>query len=464
MDNEVVIDRVGQAVDLLRAATSCLDVDALDPSDVSTLHRLLVDVEQLASGGRTRLARRLYDTHEWRQQGHRTPAAWLAEQTGTSLTQAKETIATSEDLPHLPTVDDALTKGKLSKDQTKAVLPGARTSPEAEAELVAKATNGADIRDVRRQSREHVAAADPDPEATRRRHHRQRFLRSWIDDEGRWNARIQGPADKGAELKAAITAYRDRFFRDANKAGKPEETEAYDFDALFAALAASPAKGKGRGRERTVIGVVDVAALRRGKLQPGDTCRINGVGPVALSAITDLLGSATVKLLLKDGATDLAVAHLGRQPTAFQRTALDARPQVCATPGCGATQNLQIDHVRPWADTHQTTVADLQWICVPCHDVKTAEENRRRGDSHPPDFQPLGQNQPDRPPDRRPPDQRPHDRHPSDRPPPERRRRPRTADCRADQDVQPLPCAIDLRPPRRRPSFHPGWLVADPDP
>ena len=410
MENEVVIDRVGQAVDLLRAATSCLDIDGLDPAEVAVLHRLMVEGEQLLSGGRTRLARRLHDTHEWRQQGHRTPAAWLAEQTGTSLSQAKETIATSEDLPQLPTVDDALKSGKLSKDQTKAVLPGARTSPEAEKELVAKATGGADIREVRRQSREHVAAADPDPEATRRRHHRQRFLRSWIDDEGRWHARIQGPADKGAEFAAAIKAHRDRIFRDANKAGKPEETEAYDFDALFAALSARPGKGKGRGRERTVIGVVDVAALRRGKLEPGDTCRINGVGPVALSAITDLLGSATVKLLLKDGATDLAVAHLGRQPTAFQRTALDARPQVCATPGCGATENLQIDHVRPWADTHQTTAADLQWICIPCHDVKTAEENRRRGHSYPPDFHP-----------------------------PERRRRPRTADCRADEDRPVLP-------------------------
>ncbi len=448
MDGEVVIDRVGQAVDLLRAATSCVDIDGLDPAEVTVLHRLLVDVEQLASGGRTRLARRLHDTHEWRQQGHRTPAAWLAAQTGTSLSQAKETIATSEDLPHLPTVDEALAKGELSKEQTKAVLPGARTSPEAEAELVAKATGGADIRDVRRQSREHVAAADPDPEATRRRHHRQRFLRSWIDDEGRWNARIQGPADKGAEFKAAIKAHRDRFFREANKAGKPEETEAYDFDALLAALANGD-KRKGRGRERTVIGVVDVAALRRGKLEPGDTCRINGVGPVALSAITDLLGSATVKLLLKDGAIDLAVAHLGRQPTAFQRTALDARPQVCATPGCGATQNLQIDHTKPWADTHQTRVADLQWICVPCHDVKTAEENRRRGHSHPPDFQP--------------PDHHPPDRHPSDRPPPERRRRPRTADCRADPDAEPLLRAVDLRP-HRRPSRHSPWLVTDPDP
>ena len=444
MDGEVVIDRVGQAVDLLRAATSCVDIDGLDPAEVTVLHRLMVEGEQLLSGGRTRLARRLHDTHEWRQQGHRTPAAWLAEQTGTSLSQAKETISTSEDLPQLPTVDEALKSGKLSKDQTKAVLPGARTSPEAEQDLVAKATGGADIRDVRRQSREHVAAADPDPEATRRRHHRRRSFRDWIDDEGKWHARIEGPAEKGAELKAAMKAYRDRFFREANKAGKPEETEAYDFDALFAALAnGSTGKGKGRGRERTVIGVVDVAALRRGRLEPGDTCRINGVGPVALSAITDLLGSATVKLLFKDGATDLAVAHLGRQPTAFQRTALDARPQVCATPGCGATQNLQIDHTRPWADTHETRVCDLQWLCVPCHDAKTRLEQQRRDQTHPPDFQPLDLDPPDPPPDR----------HPSDRPPPERRRRPRTADCRADPDLIPDLPPIDGRATRPIPPW-----------
>ncbi len=445
----MVIDRVGQAVDLLRAATSCVDIDGLDPAEVTVLHRLMVEGEQLLSGGRTRLARRLHDTHEWRQQGHRTPAAWLAEQTGTSLSQAKETIATSEDLPHLPTVDEALKSGKLSKDQTKAVLPGARTSPEAEKDLVAKATNGADIREVRRESREHVAAADPDPEATRRRHHRRRSFRDWIDDDGKWHARIEGPAEKGAELRAAMKAHRDRLFRKANKAGKPEQPEAYDFDAFFAALASTATgQGRGRGRERTVIGVVDVAALRRGKLEPGDTCRINGVGPVALSAITDLLGSATVKLLLKDGATDLAVAHLGRQPTAFQRTALDARPQVCATAGCGATENLQIDHVRPWADTHETRVCDLQLICIPCHDVKTAEENRRRGDSHPPDFQPPDVDSPDRPPYRH-----PTRRPPSDRQPPERRRRPGTADCRADPDLTPGLPPIDGRAPRPIPPW-----------
>lgn len=370
--SEVVIDRVAQAVDLLRRVAGGLDVEALDPAEVGALHRLLVDAEQLANGTRTRLARRLHDTTEWRDQGHRTPASWLADTTGTTVADARGMIGASEDLPQLPALDRALAEGQLSPAQTRAILPGARTGRAAEADLVARATGGSDLRDLRRRSREHVAASDPDPEATRRRHHRHRAYRDWIDDDGMYQARLQGPAEKGAELRAAIKAFTDQAFATARTEGRREPSEAYAFDGLLAAVGAGgTTAASSRGRERKVIGLVDVTALRRGHLHPDDTCTITGVGPVSLSAITDLLGSATVALLFREGTTDLAVAHLGRQPTAFQRTALEARDYVCAVQGCGADRNLEVDHVRDWAHTRQTRLADLDWLCTPDHDRKT---------------------------------------------------------------------------------------------
>jgi hypothetical protein len=84
-----------------------------------------------------------------------------------------------------------------------------------------------------------------------------------------------------------------------------------------------------------VIVHVDAAALRRGHTVAGETCEIAGIGPVAVSTARELLGDAFLALVIEDGMDIRNVTHLGRAPTAHQRTALEARGMVCAVPGCG---------------------------------------------------------------------------------------------------------------------------------
>jgi len=117
--------------------------------------------------------------------------------------------------------------------------------------------------------------------------------------------------------------------------------------------------------------VVDLAALQRGHLQPGDTCEIPGVGPIDLTTARSMLGDATVKLIIKHGDDIATVIHHGRTVTARQRCALEARDPCCIVPGCGTTHHLQIDHRTGWAINHQTQLTDLARLCPHHHHLKT---------------------------------------------------------------------------------------------
>jgi hypothetical protein len=117
-----------------------------------------------------------------------------------------------------------------------------------------------------------------------------------------------------------------------------------------------------RGR-CTAPGGAATASRRSVRRRPGRTCEIAGIGPVAVSAARDLLGDAFLALVITDGVDIRNVTHLGRAPTAHQRTALEARGTTCEVPGCARTTRLEIDHVDGWAITRRTHIDQLAWLC-----------------------------------------------------------------------------------------------------
>ncbi|HVF13852.1 MAG TPA: hypothetical protein VM942_04585, partial [Acidimicrobiales bacterium] len=69
---------------------------------------------------------------------------------------------------------------------------------------------------------------------------------------------------------------------------------------------------------------VDLPALLRGWPIEGEVCEIAGFGPVAVSALRDMIDSDDPFLaaVVTKGEKVLGVAHLGRRPNASQQTAL----------------------------------------------------------------------------------------------------------------------------------------------
>ena len=179
-------------------------------------------------------------------------------------------------------------------------------------------------------------------------------------------------------VMAAVEPLRDRLFRSARAEGRREPPEAYGADAL-AELARSAAAGGrartvGAGRAKVIVRV-DMAALLRGRPTRGEVAEIAGYGPVAVSAVRDLLdtGDPFLAAVVTRGVDVVGVAHLGRRPTAHQQTALEWLYPTCAAEGCSAVARLEIDHRLDWATTRITLLDLLDRLCSHHHDRKTLD-------------------------------------------------------------------------------------------
>jgi hypothetical protein len=131
-----------------------------------------------------------------------------------------------------------------------------------------------------------------------------------------------------------------------------------------------PARRRTPDRYKIVIRA-DLDALVRGAVAGDETCEIAGVGPIAVTAVRDLLGDAALHLVLTKGTAVANVTHLGRGPTAAQRIALLWQAPQCTRLGCPRRAHLQIDHRKPWAQCRITELANLDSLCRHDHDVKT---------------------------------------------------------------------------------------------
>jgi hypothetical protein len=91
---------------------------------------------------------------------------------------------------------------------------------------------------------------------------------------------------------------------------------------------------------------VELAALLRGEVEPGEICEIDGQGPIPVELARGLLTDSNLTILFHEAGDIRAVSHLGRTINATLRTALVYRDRTCVVPGCGVGVGLEIDHVR----------------------------------------------------------------------------------------------------------------------
>ncbi len=176
---------------------------------------------------------------------------------------------------------------------------------------------------------------------------------------------------------AAIEPIRDRLFNQARVAGRREPLDAYAADALVEVVSTGrPQVGSPRPRGRAKIIVrVDLPALLRGRVVEGEACELAGFGPVAVSAVRDLIHTADPFLaaVVTRGQQVVGVAHLGRRPNAHQQTALEWLYPTCAAEGCAAGTWLENDHRVDWARSHITVVDLLDRLCSHHHDRKSRD-------------------------------------------------------------------------------------------
>jgi hypothetical protein len=393
----------------LQAIVASFDPELTGARDCLDLVGAFCDLEHAASAGLALAARRVAQTSLWADHGHRTAAHWLAAKTGLSVGEAMRLLETAEVAEAAPATMEALRNGDLSIPKARAVGKAEAADPDAGAELVERAASeGVTVKEIETDAARIVHAASGETETSRaERIRRNRSFRVGSNGDGSsWFHGI-GPTTDIARLEAAIRPILDDIFQDARQEGRREPVDAYTFDALLTltdrgalgrrhpgtsgggdSAADTPGRGEQdaqRGAGRTsdrhghghakVIVRADLGALDRGHTEPGEVCEIAGHGPIPVADVWDMIdGGAFIAGIVTHGTDIVALRHLGRRPTALQRTVLEWETAgTCAVEGCTNNVRIEIDHVDPWAHTHTTDIDQLAGICSKCHRRKTHE-------------------------------------------------------------------------------------------
>jgi hypothetical protein len=341
--------------------------DAFDPAVVSArdAERIRNEaglIKNAAAAIEAQAAARVAETSVWKRSGERSAAHELAKKNGTSVAQARDAIETGRRLRDLPATADAVCRGDISMEQASLVAGTAEADPDTEG-LLLETTRSASIGELR-ETCARVKANACDREVRRRRIHDQRGIRSWVDGSGTGHLHLNDNPERVAEIMAGLAPTRDQLFKQARKEGRRERPEAYGADALYQVVCRPRAAAKATGTTKMLVRV-DLEKLV-GRAQTGEeVCEIAGYGPIAVSAVHEMLetGDPFLAAIVTKGEEITGVAHLGRRPTAHQRSALEWLYPTCAAEGCNALTYLEVDHRDDWATTHRTVFDLLDRLC-----------------------------------------------------------------------------------------------------
>ncbi len=365
----------------VRRLVGDLDPERISPGQADQLLDAFVALERAAVAGKLLCAARAADSNAWRQEGHRNAAGWLADTMGTGLGPAIATLATAERLAELPILADALRRGELSEAQAEVIAKSATVAPESEEALVEAAARKS-LQGLRAEARRLEATAGLDEVERIERVRKSRYLRHWRDADGAFRISCRMTEDTGYRIMAAVYAGIDEIWEEALAQHRQcDPDEAYRLDALELLVERGdrcPVHHKKSGdahrsRRAPVVHLrVDAAALRRGKLEPGEVCEIPGIGPVSLSTARSVLADSVIKAVVTNGVDVAAVAHVGRTIPRALMTALAERDPVCVVNRCEQAYGLEVDHYRvAWADGGPSELWNLARLCRHHHRLKT---------------------------------------------------------------------------------------------
>jgi hypothetical protein len=372
-DSEEVDKSFAGILSVLEGFVSGLEPAEYARGDVPVVLRRITKAEKLCAAARLLMSRRAAELFAGDGEGTTSTAKWLASQRGEGVGKSRRDLEMAQKLESQPELEEALRSGSVSPTQAFVLLPALEADPDASERLI-KAAEQDSLNELRQQCQRVVAAKTSEEEAEARdaRLRERRHLRIGTTEDGAVSIRGELPPVEGAAVKNALLAMKAKIFDEARRAGRRESHEAYMADALVAICRAEGGLTPSSGAPRAEIVLhVSAEALRRGELESGEICEIEGVGPVPLSTVEYLFGDSWAKLIILNGVDIASVTHFGRFIPAHLETALSKRDLVCAVPGCGISYGLERDHIIPVSEGGRTELANLVKVCRRHHYLKT---------------------------------------------------------------------------------------------
>ena len=171
---------VHEQLEVLRGLVGRLEPEAVPLPEAPPMWQAFDAVERLAAGAKTLLAARVDASGAARRAGDRGTPEYLARTSGTSPGAARGALETSKRLAELPETRAAVRRGELSRQQAEEIAHTASKNPASERKMLNTAKRSS-LSELRREGARRRAEADPDPEATRRRLHKERHRIPWTE-------------------------------------------------------------------------------------------------------------------------------------------------------------------------------------------------------------------------------------------------------------------------------------------
>jgi hypothetical protein len=378
-------------VDAIAVLVEGFDPDVTGARDAVDLVSEFTRLEHLASAGLAQAARRVAETDLWQRGGHRSAAHRLSGVTGSTVGDAVRLLEAAKVVQDAPDTLEAMRSGAVSPHQARAIGAAEKADPGAAQELLAQVGVRSTAETDKAAARVVAARSPETPDAKAERHRRARRVTHGVDGDGMGWGNWKLPMAEHTRIVSLLEGETQKVFAEARAAGEREPVEAYAADALSrifdraarkapgAATAAAAGEDSGHVEEpedwsfSKIIVKVDLTALDRGSLAPGEVCEVAGQGPIPVADVWRMIdGDAFIAAVTTTGTEIDKVVHLGRKPTVLQQTALEwFSARECSIEGCASPARIETDHVAEWAHTHTTRLSELATPCGYHHDLKT---------------------------------------------------------------------------------------------
>ena len=357
-----------EAIELLEKSNADLQPELLRAVDARELMALYAKAEKLAAFGVAALARKLDDATE------------IAKIAGTSTGKAKAVVTTGKVLEESIELSMAMQHGEVSLDQATEIASAEQSCPGAAKDLLAVAQKESfhvlkdKARKTKLETEQHKGLA--------KRQHAARSARSYADDLGMVNIHLLLEPHVGTPIVARAEAEAQRIAKKAKAAGAEESFERYLADAYAGLLSGA---GKGRAKRPELVVLVTHSVAKRGwkDVEPGEVCRIPGIGPVAPEVAREISQDAFLSGVFYDGTdlrqlkrwsrnipVEVSIAlELGEPPSFDGVKCVD----------CGNRFRTEFDHVQPRHAHGPTSNGNLKPRCWRCHREKTNRDRRAGG-------------------------------------------------------------------------------------
>lgn len=348
------------AAEALEAALDGFEPARCSGADAASLVTVLARVERRCAVARVRAANRAAECGAHRDAGFQRPSDWLGREAGQDPARARRDMETAKKAEEHAATKDALDRGEVSLDEAEQITK----SPDDADELLDVA-KGHDMRKLKERARRRAQERDRDELGERRR--KARGIRAWTDDMGMVCGSFSLLPELGVPFLARLKAEAERRWRVGHRA---DTTEQRMHDALFTLLG-------GRGEPSTPrTELMVVWNLNE------NSFRIPGVGPIDPEVAKDIAKDAFVTGVIHDGVDVKHYQRFGKYVPRELQVLLEMgdpphfEGMRCAD--CSATFAFQRDHVDPRANGGETSLANLEPRCPPCHRAKT-ERDREAG-------------------------------------------------------------------------------------